>query len=88
MNIDKIGFESSSSKGCSSSHYTFMKTNCCARVGVEDLELSEFYFDPSDLTKSVNLFEELTCPFCQSGSWELAPLNSYEVPGTEWNLVK
>jgi len=84
MDINKFKFKSRSQKGCSNSYYILMRTNCCGRVGVEDVELSEFYFDAKEPDRSVNLFEELTCPYCDSGSWDTKDVDPREeVPG-EW----
>ena len=87
MIIDKLKFESRSRKGCSNSHYIFMRTVCCGRIGIEDLELSEFYFDSGDPTISLNLFEELICPFCDSGSWDLVEIEPLKVSLKEWSWV-
>jgi hypothetical protein len=84
--IDKSIFESRSKLGCSNSDYRLCRTLCCNRCGVEDDELLDFYFDPSDLSRQVSVYyEEPACPFCGAKPWDYVEITDpAEVPA-EWH---
>lgn len=70
--ISKVKFEHRGGYGCSNSNYSFSSLSCCGSVGVEDEEPHHFYFNPVDLSKKLDLWEDqLTCPFCGAASFQL-----------------
>jgi hypothetical protein len=82
--IDKHKFESRRGFGCSNSDYVLRRTSCCGAYCVEDDELLALYLDPTDMTRTFNLWGDEPCPFCQSSSWELLAVDELEkVPG-DW----
>lgn len=83
--ISKTKFEQRGGHGCSDSHYTFSVAFCCGRIGVEDEELHSFYFNQSDLSQKLDLWEDqLACPFCGSPLFDLASLGENETAPLEW----
>src|SRR5687768_12003833 len=88
-NVDRCAMESRSRGGCDNSDYRFVRTSCCGRVLVEDVELQELYVDAADLTRRISLLRVPSeppsrCPVCASSAWDLSDVNDpTEVP-TEW----
>jgi hypothetical protein len=82
--IDKSKFESRCSAGCSNSDYHLHRTTCCRGFCVEDDELLQLYFDPTDSTKWIWLVEGCICPICGSQNWSLVEVERTEDVPKEW----
>ena len=86
--IDKYKFERFGGVGCSNSDYRLHRTTCCGGLGVEDVELLGFYFDPTDLGRRIELVQGCSCPFCGVKDWGLEEVNELnEVPEIGNGLV-
>ena len=59
-------------------------TTCCERVGVIDDELSDFYWSAETPSKSVSLFNESACPFCDASDWNLRHIDSIDHVPEHW----
>jgi hypothetical protein len=82
--IDEGAFERRGASGCSNSDYSFVVTTCCAHVGIEDSELHLYYWDPSDLSTSLRMYEASGCPTCGAADWDLESRSENEAPPTAW----
>ena len=87
--IDKHVFEKAGAIGCSDSSYRVVIVKCCGRQVVEDEELSELYFDPTDLSRKLSLLgahgeNQLRCPLCRATDWSLAPVDDVVDVSEEW----
>ena len=82
--IDNYAFESRSRSGCSNSDYQLCRTECCGRYGVEDDELLDFYFDPTDLSRHVFLEKGTPCPFCGAQAWGRIEIDDFAEMPAEW----
>ena len=82
--IDKYAFESRSRSGCSNSDYQLCQTECCGRFGVEDDELLDFYFDPTDLTRHIFIGHDVSCPFCGKQGWDFIEIDDFAEMPAEW----
>lgn len=82
--IDKDKFENRGGYGCSNSDYGLLRATCCGRFGVEDCELHDFYFDPTDLTKRIRLWENDACPYCSAAEWDLKAIDASDNVPDEW----
>jgi hypothetical protein len=82
--IDKHTFERRSRSGCSNSDYQLCRTDCCGRFGVEDDELLDFYFDPSDLSQHVFMERGTPCPFCSAKNWGFEEIDDFAEMPAEW----
>jgi hypothetical protein len=88
--IDKYLFEQRSHGGCGDSDYLLQRTSCCGGHSVEDIELSDLYFDAADLTKRVSLLrkqsdtEAFRCPLCGAVEWDLAEVRDLADVPEEW----
>jgi hypothetical protein len=74
--VNKHTFEQRGAKGSVDSYYILSRTSCCGNVGVQDIELHEFYYDPTNLKKVVNAYYSLDCPFCYKYRWELSEVSN------------
>ncbi|QDU28448.1 hypothetical protein ETAA8_35480 [Anatilimnocola aggregata] len=72
--IDKLSFESRSRGGCSNSHYVLCQTTCCDAYCLQDEELSNLYFDPTDPPRKISLLgvdqQAIDCPRCMAKEWD------------------
>ena len=82
--IDKYEFESRSHSGCSNSDYQLCRTECCGRFGVEDDELLDFYFDPTDFSRRVFLEKGVRCPFCGAQGLRHVEVEDFAEMPAEW----
>ena len=87
-NISKSLFELRGGSGCSNSHYSLSSASCCAGIGLEDEELHHFYFNATDLSLKINLWENFACPFCGDRSFDLksVPLGDPIPLGWSWAI--
>jgi len=83
--VDKVAFESRSGAGCSNSDYELYRTECCRRFGVQDDELLQFYFDPTDLTATLFVERGTRCPFCGARDWSLELIEDLTLIPPEWS---
>ena len=82
--VDKLVFENRGAHGCSNSDYGFAITTCCERVGVIDDELSDFYWSFETPSKSISLFNESPCPFCDASSWNFRYIENIDQVPEHW----
>jgi len=82
--IDKSIFESRTNSGCSNSDYRLCRTACCGSFGVQDDELLDFYFDPTDLTRRIFIGKETLCPFCDKRDWDFIEVDDFREIPREW----
>lgn len=91
--IDKRRFEAGGAVGCSNSEYEPCRTTCCHRFCVEDVELSDLYLSPNDLSNRVSLLrhkadiEPFPCPLCGAADWAIARAPSLEDVPEAWRWV-
>lgn len=75
--------------------YVLKRTTCCGSVAVEEVELSELYTNPEDLTVGISLLydprveQPPRCPFCGATEWDLVEIEDVsDVPESwQWALV-
>jgi hypothetical protein len=87
--LDKHEFEKRGATGCSDSAYRMAVLTCCDRQVVEDVELSELYFDATDLSRRVSLLRNpdeapRPCPLCRATDWKLTPIDDVANASEEW----
>lgn len=87
--LDKRLFEKRGASGCSDSGYRVLRSTCCNRQAVEDDELSDLYFDSTNLSRKVGLLgakgETLPrCPLCGATRWDLIPIDGVAELAEEW----
>ena len=82
--IDKYIFEARSGAGCSNSDYHLCRMECCGGFGVEDIELLDFYFDPTDLRRRIFLGQEGPCPICGKQDWDFVKVDDFAEMPPEW----
>lgn len=88
--IDKLSFERKGALGCSDSDYCVQRATCCGTHFVEDVELSELYFDPTDLTRRVSLWRassdarSLPCPSCGASEWDMEEVEELAAVPEPW----
>jgi hypothetical protein len=82
--IDKHTFEAASHSGCSNSDYQLCRTDCCGRFGIEDDELLDFYFDPTDFSRHIFLERGAVCPFCGVKDFQLQEIDDFAEMPAEW----
>lgn len=79
--------------GIDNSHFVLMRTTCCERGAVEDDELNNLFFVPSDLSVKVSLLYSPAespppaCPLCGAYEWDLAEIRSQSEVPEEWRWV-
>ena len=82
--IEKYPFEKKGGRGIGESSYHLARTTCCGAFGVEDDELLDFYFDPRDLSRVVDLGKEEACPCCGSKDWSFERVEDFASMPQEW----
>jgi hypothetical protein len=83
--VDKCRFEKKGGHGCSNSFYLLDRTTCCGRFRVEDGELHDLYFDPTDLDRRIILRDSpQLCPFCRASEWDLIEVDDLNEVPVEW----
>jgi len=87
--VDKYVFEKRGASGCSNSDYHIAVLTCCGRQVVEDHELSDLYFDPTDPSRKVSLLGPPDapadpCPLCRATDWDFVPVDRIEDVAAEW----
>jgi len=88
--LDNRAFERAGAQGCSNSAYQVVTAACCDRQVVEDVELSNVYFDSSDLTKVMSLLTDddeptAACPLCRATNlFRLVPVEDEADVAEEW----
>lgn len=88
-NVDKGTFEGRGARGFGDSDYSFCTTSCCGATCVEDIELSDLYFDATSLAAVCTLLtvdprERLPCPICGAESWDLRPTEDLRDVPAAW----
>ena len=87
--LERHLFEKAGAAGCSDSSYRVVTLTCCDRQVVEDEELSDLYFDPGDLSRTLSLLGapseiERPCPLCLATAWDLTPVHDVADVSVEW----
>jgi hypothetical protein len=88
--VDKYRFEKRSGGGCSNSDYKLHQSTCCGGYFIEDDELSDLYFDPTDISRRVSLLREPTdprpfpCPLCGAVEWNLVEVQDLDEVPDQW----
>jgi hypothetical protein len=87
--LDQHVFEKAGASGCSNSAYRVVTLTCCDRQVVEDDELSDLYFDPTDLSRKVSLLgtrdaPPIACPLCRATDWEMLPVEEIADVSGRW----
>jgi hypothetical protein len=83
--LDELKFESAGASGCSNSDYVLCRTTCCAALCVEDVELTQLYVAPDDLSKLVALWGDVDrCPICGAAEWDVLPTADDDVVAGSW----
>ncbi len=82
--IDNIVFEKAGARGCSNSGYNLVETTCCHSYMVEDDELNDVYFDPSNLGNVIEATYSGSCPICGANDWDYIQLNEWPREPTNW----
>ena len=87
--LDKYLFEKLGASGCSGSDYRVFRSTCCNRQIVEDDELSDLYFDSTNLSKKLSLLGRQgdpvhCCPLCGETRWDLIPIDGVADVSEEW----
>jgi hypothetical protein len=87
--LDKYEFEKRGARGCSDSAYRLVVLTCCERQVVEDVELSDLYFDATDLSRRVSLLRstdepQRPCPLCRAANWASNPIDDVASAVVEW----
>ena len=87
--LEQDAFEKAGASGCSNSAYRVATLTCCDRQVVEDDELSDLYFDPTDLSRKVSLLgtrdePPRACPLCRATDWDLVPIDDVADVADEW----
>src|SRR4051794_14865342 len=75
VTLESKVLEKRGARGCSNSDYRVALLTCCDRQVVEDQELSDLYFDPTDLSRKVSLLgppgaAPEPCPLCRARDWD------------------
>lgn len=76
--IDSHKFEKAGFQGCSNSAYNLLKTSCCKKYCVEDIETLNLFIDPGDPAAVKRLYEEFPCPFCNEKKYNLTPIQDID----------
>lgn len=89
VTLDKHAFEKRGATGCSNSDYRLSMLTCCDRQVVEDDELSDLYFDSTDLSRKVSLLRTpgqagFRCPLCGASDWNVMPIDDIADVSGEW----
>ena len=85
LTVDKYLFEKRGATGCSNSAYRVQLVTCCGRPVVEDDELSDLYFDATDLSRKISLLQpSAPCPLCGAAGWSLVAVEDFADLPAEW----
>ena len=82
--IDKWAFESRRGHGISESNYNLLRTTCCKSFLVEDDELLDYYVDPNNLEKVVQLLKGSSCPICSSKDFNFEDVDDFTLMPEAW----
>ena len=83
--IDRYRFEKRGGFGCSNSDYHLHRTTCCGGYVVEDDELLDLYFDPTDLSRRIDLWEPpKPCPLCGAVEWDFTEVEELADVPESW----
>ncbi len=87
--IAKHVFDKRGASGCSNSDYHVGVLTCCGRQVVEDDELADMYFDPTDLSRKLSLLRShdapaMPCPLCRAIDWDFVPVDDIQDVSEEW----
>jgi hypothetical protein len=87
--IDDYKFRKGGAVGCSQSYFLLKQTTCCGKQCVQDDELWELYWDPSDLSGPKSLLHRenepgLSCPFCLAKDWNLREITDLNGVSSDW----
>ena len=82
--IDKYLVENAGARGCGDSDYNLAITTCCGTYVIEDDELHDVYFDPTNLSKVVGVEELERCPVCLKKEWDYTVFAEWPRKETPW----
>lgn len=91
--LDHQALKKAGASGFSNSSYRAVTLTCCDRQAVEDVELSDLYFDATDVTRKISLLRApdeapQACPLCGATDWDLVPLDDVAELSQEWQWAR
>ena len=89
VTLERRVFEKAGASGCSNSAYRVVTLTCCESQVVEDEELSDLYFDETDLSRKVSRLGQPDeppkgCPLCRAKDWDLLPVEDIGDVSERW----
>jgi hypothetical protein len=87
--VDHVAFASRGGGTISCSDYEFCQTSCCGAWCVEERELSDLYFDGTNISAVLSLLRQPSekdppCPLCGAQAWDLRPIEDPEQAPDAW----